>query len=102
MSFYDKMRGQKVLSFTVMVFTLSIGILIGTVAQTGAKAAREQVAAPDATPLVTPNAVMLQNDFTKLAKLLEPSVVNISAEYIPKATPKQASPQTRRRRQQPD
>ena len=40
MSFYDKMRRQKFLSFTLMVFTLSIGILIGTIAQTGAKAAK--------------------------------------------------------------
>jgi serine protease Do len=104
MSFYDKMRRQKFLSLTLMIFTLSIGILIGTIAQTGAKAAKEQAAAPDATPLTTPPVVMVQNEFTKLAKLLEPSVVNISAEYIPKSAPKSAAPQTRvqpRRRQQP-
>ena len=95
MSFYDKVRGQKFLSSTVMIFTLSIGILIGTIAQTGAKAAREQAAAPDATPLTTPNAVMMQNEFTKVAKLLEPSVVNISAEYIPKVTARSSAPQAR-------
>src|SRR5580658_3477873 len=105
MSFYDKVRGQKFLSTTVMIFTLSIGILIGTIAQTGAKAAREQATAPDATPLTTPNAVMMQNEFTKVAKLLEPSVVNISAEYIPKVTAHTNAPQSRvvpRRRQQQD
>ncbi len=101
MSFYDKMRRQKFLSFTLMIFTLSIGILIGAIAQTGAKAAKEQVAAPDATPLTVPNTVVAPNEFTKLAKILEPSVVNISATYIPKSTPKAAAPQTRRRRQQP-
>jgi len=87
MSFYDKMRRQKFLSFTLMVFTLSIGILIGTIAQTGAKAAKEQAVAPDATPLVVPPPVVLQNEFAKLAKFLEPSVVNISTEYIPKSEP---------------
>lgn len=85
MSFYEKVRRQKYLSFTLMLFMLAAGILIGTVAQTGAKAAREQVAASDATPLSIPSPVQLQNSFSKLAKVLEPSVVNISTEYIPKA-----------------
>ena len=94
MSFYDKMRRQKFLSITLIIFTLSIGILIGTIAQTGAKAAREQAVAPDATPLTIPSPVVLQNEFTKLAKLLEPSVVNISTEYIPK-TEARTAPQTK-------
>ena len=56
MSFYDKVRRQKFLSFTLILFTLSIGIVIGTLVQTGAKAAKEQAAAPDATPLVDSRA----------------------------------------------
>ena len=84
MSFYDKIRTQKFLSFTLILFTLAIGVLIGTVIQTGAKAARAQSAAPDATPLTIPNPVLVPNEFTKLAKRLEPSVVNIKTEYIPK------------------
>ncbi len=83
MSIFDKVKRQKFLSFTVILFTLSVGIVIGTLVQTGAKAAREQVAAPDATPLVIPSPVTTDNDFTKVAKLLEPSVVNISSKYIP-------------------
>jgi serine protease Do len=106
MSFYDKVRRQKFLSFTLILFTLSIGIVIGTLVQTGAKAAKEQTAAPDATPLVIPAPVQTESEFTRIAKLLEPSVVNISTEYIPKNTPQPrgngngASP--RLRRQQPD
>ena len=96
MSFYDKVRTQKFLSFTLMIFTLAIGIVIGTIAQTGAKAAKEQSVAPDATPLSIPSPVQVQNEFTKLAKLLAPSVVNISTEYIPKTKP-QAKPAPRRR-----
>jgi serine protease Do len=104
MSFYDKVRRQKFLSFTLILFTLSIGIVIGTLVQTGAKAAKEQTAAPDATPLVIPSPTQTENEFSRLAKMLEPSVVNISTEYIPKtavvqprATP---APGTRRRQQQ--
>src|ERR1700689_2851347 len=102
MSFYDKISKQKFLSLTVVLFTLSIGILIGTVAQTGAKAAKEQAAAPDATPLVIPKTAVIENEFTKVAKNLEPSVVNIETEYIPKTTPqaRNTNPNTRRRQQQ--
>jgi serine protease Do len=101
MSFYDKVRTQKFLSFSVILFTLALGVLIGTVVQTGAKAAREQNVAPDATPLTVPPPVMMQNEFSKIAKRLEPSVVNISTKYIPKkqATQNRQSPNFRRRQQ---
>jgi serine protease Do len=110
MSFYDKVRRQKFLSFTLILFTLSVGIMIGTLVQTGAKAAKEQTAAPDATPLTIPNPVQTENDFTRVAKLLEPSVVNISTEYIPKtnvqtrATPnlRRRQPQQQQQQQEPD
>ena len=82
MSFIDKVRTQKLLSFTVILFTLAVGVFIGTVSQTGARAAPYQ-AASDATPLVMPNAVEMQNSFSKIAKALGPSVVNISSEYVP-------------------
>src|SRR5579863_7501455 len=102
MSFYDKVRRQKFLSFTLILFTLSIGIVIGTLVQTGAKAAKEQTAAPDATPLVIPAPVQTESEFTKLAKMLEPSVVNIKTDYIPKAAAQQPRSQAiPRRRQQP-
>ncbi len=103
MSFYDKVRRQKFLSFSLILFTLAIGVLIGTVVQTGAKAAKEQVVAPDATPLTIPSPVQVQNEFSKIAKRLEPSVVNIRTEYIPKketTTQNRQNPQFRRRQQQ--
>jgi len=53
MSFYEKARRQKFLSSMLILFTLALGVLIGTVLQTGAKAAKEQVVATDATPLTT-------------------------------------------------
>src|SRR5580704_15021920 len=102
MSLIDRAKRQKFLSFTLMVFTVAAGIVIATVAQTGAKAAKEGAAAPDATPLTIPNAVVVENEFSKVAKQLEPSVVNISSEYIPQKTTAQARPNIRKRQQQPD
>ena len=101
MSFFDKLRRQKLLSFTLVLFTLAIGVVIGTLINTGAKAAKDNTAAPGATPLVIPNPVPLQNSFAGIAKQVEPSVVNISTTYLPKApsrTRRRAAPQ----QQQPD
>src|SRR3954463_6645053 len=82
-----KLRTQKLLSFTLVVFTLAIGIVIGTLinVNTGVKAAKDaNSAAPGATPLVIPNPVELSNSFSQIAKQVEPSVVNISTTYNPK------------------
>jgi len=84
MNFFERMRQQKLLSFTLLLFTLSIGILIGTLVNTGVRAAKDQAVAPDATPLTIPPATLLPSEFTELAKKLEPSVVNISTDYTPR------------------
>src|SRR5579862_9899568 len=86
MGCFNWIRQQKMLSLSLVLVTLAIGIVIGTLVNTGVHAARGQVAAPDASPLVVPNAVQLGNEFSKLAKKLEPSVVYITADYTPKAT----------------
>lgn len=78
------MRQQKLLSTALMLCTLGIGIVIGTVVNTGVNAAKAQNVAPDATPLVIPAAVETGNEFSKLAKKISPSVVNITADYTPK------------------
>jgi serine protease Do len=101
MSFFDHLRRQKLLSFTLILFTLAIGVVIGTLINTGVKAAKDSTVAPGATPLVIPNPVQLQSAFATIAKQVEPSVVNISTTYLPKAqSPSQARP--RRRSAQPD
>jgi serine protease Do len=89
MSLFDKLRRQKVLSFSLILFTLAIGVVIGTLINTGVKAAKDNTAAPGATPLVIPNPVQLQSSFAGIAKQVEPSVVHISTTYLPKA-PSQA------------
>jgi len=81
MSFFDRVRTQKLLSFTLLLFTLCLGIVIGTLITSGVKAAKEGSLAPGATPLVIPSPVELSNAFTQIAKQVEPSVVNISVTY---------------------
>jgi len=93
MSLLKQIGSQKLLSFSLLAVTLACGILIGTLVSTGVSAARGQTAAPDATPLVIPPVTRLSNDFTKLAKQLEPSVVYISTDFTPR-------PQTQSRRRQ--
>src|SRR5712692_625898 len=97
MKLLDKMRQQKMLSATMMLFTLSVGILIGTLINTQVSAQRGPVAAPDATPLRTPAIAPIGNEFSALAKKLEPSVVNITVE-VPAS---QSGPTSRLRRGQP-
>jgi serine protease Do len=92
MRLFHKMREQKLLSFGLLLLTLSVGIVIGTLVNTGAHAARGQSAAPDATPLHVPDVVQLGNDFTRLAKKLEPAVVNITADYTPREASSKKDP----------
>jgi serine protease Do len=98
MSFFGQLRRQKLLSATLLLFTLSIGILIGTLVTTAVRADKAQGGAPDAAPLVIPNPVQLSTAFTALAKQLEPSVVNITSTFGPR--PSQQA-RTRRRQGQP-
>ncbi len=105
MSMFDRFRTQKVLSFTLILFTLSLGIVIGTLVNQGVKAAKgDSQAAPGATPLVIPNPVELSNTFSQIAKQVEHSVVNISTTYLPKAQVRSRSNNNRRQMipQQPD
>jgi serine protease Do len=85
MRWYQNLKQQKLLSVSLLMFTLSVGILIGTLLNGSVSAAKGQAAAPDATPLSVPAATSSSNEFTKLAKMAESSVVNITAEVTPKA-----------------
>jgi serine protease Do len=83
--FVDKLKQQKILSFGLLLFTLVLGIVIGSLLNTGVKAERQNSAvAPDATPLTVPAAAPISNEFNKLTKKVEPSVVYIESDYLPK------------------
>ena len=68
MSFYDKVRRQKFLSFTLMLFTLAIGILIGTLVQPARRPRRNRL--PPRTRRRSPfrSRCPVQNEFTALRR----------------------------------
>ncbi len=94
MTFLAKLRQERWLSVTLLLFTLSLGILIGTLISNGVRASQSQAAA-DATPLQIPSPVELSTAFTHLAKQLSPSVVNITSTY---GTPPSRRQQSQRQR----
>jgi len=95
MKLLDKMRQQKLLSMTLLLFTLSIGIVIGTLVNTGVHAQRTGVAAPDATPLVLPKAVQ-----TELKECMLVLPASIPALGMGMAMLKPIVPQLRQAREQ--
>jgi serine protease Do len=62
----------------VLALVLPAGLLMGALINSGLRA-KDQSVAPGATPLQIPSPVQLSNSFSKLAKQLEPSVVQISS-----------------------
>ena len=68
MSFIDRLRQQKVTSTLLVLGTLSVGILIGTVWNAEWGHASAQSAATDATPLTVPPIVNIGNEFSALAR----------------------------------
>src|SRR5689334_23884452 len=82
-SFLEKMKQQKLLSVTLLLFTLVLGIVLGRLINTGVKTAKDAApAASDATPITVPQATHVGNEFTKLAKRLEASVVYMRSDYL--------------------
>ena len=97
MPFPKRLKQPKLLSFALLLSTLLLGIVIGTVINTGVRADRQSTitAAQDATPLTIPQAVPIANEFTKLTKRVEPSVVYIESDYLAKPGKQSAKTATR-------
>ena len=95
MSIVDRFRQQKFLSVTLTVATLAIGVMIGTVINTGVRADKSDKPITDATPLVIPSPTQLANEFTALAKKIEPAVVYVST--VTEAKPQKAVNERKRR-----
>ena len=64
----------------VILLTLTVGILIGTVVSYGVKGQEKEKRSSDATPLTIPSPRQMSNQFSQIAKTLEPAVVNINTE----------------------
>src|ERR1700685_619636 len=77
--FRQRFAANRFASTMVILATLSLGILIGTVVS-GAVKGKEQNSSSDATPLKIPSPVQMSNQFSTIARQLEPTVVNINTE----------------------
>jgi len=82
--FRNQLAQRKLLSLTLLLFTLAIGVVIGTLMSGGVSAAPEEAVAPDAKPLAMPKAEPLENEFTRIAKQSRSAVVHIRVESIAK------------------
>ena len=65
-------------TFTILA-TLTVGILIGTIISKSVKG-QENKKADAPAPLTVPSPSQLSNQFSQIAKTLEPTVVNINTE----------------------
>src|SRR5690348_9817531 len=71
------MNNRRLLYLTLIVATLAIGVVIGTIVSGGAKAGEQKPA-----PLIIPDPVSLSNAFSQIAAQLNPAVVNITTESV--------------------
>jgi serine protease Do len=78
----EKMKNRRLTSTLLIVLTLAVGILIGSVISTGVKGKETQKSADTATPLTVPPPQQLSSAFAQIAKQIEPSVVNINTESV--------------------
>src|SRR5688572_30416455 len=89
----ETMRRRKLLFFSLILATLAIGVVIGTVINRSVNADKPGIA-PGPTAIAIPSPSQLSSEFSKIAKQVEPAVVNINTETIIKAP-------SRERRQSP-
>ena len=82
------------LYLTLIIATLTIGVVIGTIVSGGVKAGEQK-----AQTLVIPDPVSLSNAFAQIAANLAPAVVNISTEAAPENPVR--NPSGRNRNQDP-
>jgi serine protease Do len=80
MGFMERLKANRFASTLVILATLSLGILIGTVVSGSVKGTEKPVSSSDATPLTVPSPQQLSSQFSQIARQLEPSVVNINTE----------------------
>jgi serine protease Do len=87
----QRFKANRFASTIVILATLTLGILIGTVVS-GAVKGKEQNSSSDATPLKVPSPVQMSNQFSTIARDLEPSVVNINTETTMKNPHRRMTP----------
>jgi serine protease Do len=82
----ETMKRRKLLFFSLILATLTVGVVIGTVINRSVNADRPGTAT-GATAIAIPSPSQLSSEFSKIAKMVEPAVVNINTETIIKSQP---------------
>src|SRR5438874_4749330 len=98
----ERIRANRWASTVLVLLTLTVGILIGTVISNGVKGKELPNRSADATPLQVPSPKQQSSLFAHIAKEMEPSVVNITTESLPKEAPQARRSPNRRRPPQGD
>jgi serine protease Do len=75
-----RLKANRAAYTLTILATLTVGILIGTVISKGVKGQESKKSADSPTPLTVPSPTQLSNQFSQIAKQLEPTVVNINTE----------------------
>jgi serine protease Do len=84
-SLFERIRNHRLTTTFVLLATLSVGILAGSVLTRGVSGKEQaKVDSSDARPLVVPSPVALSNGFSQIVKQVGPAVVNINTEELPK------------------
>ena len=85
-AFWGRLKANHPASTLLILLTLAVGILIGTIVSGGVRGQEKEKKASDATPLSVPSPKQMSSQFAQIAKTLEPAVVNINTESTVKPT----------------
>ena len=78
----DWVRRRKIFATLLVIFTLAIGIMVGTLISGHALATKAQTSPNGVTLLAIPEPIQLSGTFAGIATKLEPAVVNISTTQV--------------------
>ena len=75
---WERFKDNRPAAVLVILLALTVGMLIGTIVSGGVRGQEKK--ASDATPLTVPAPRQLSSQFSRIAKDMEPAVVNINTE----------------------
>jgi len=92
--FFSWARRRKIMAAVFVAFTLTVGIMIGTVISGRVSAMKSlSFSTSGATPLVVPDPVPSSSSFASIVNRVEPAVVNIATTQVLERRAKKRRPQ---------
>jgi serine protease Do len=83
-SFFERWRPRRLASVYVLLGVFSAAIVGGSFAAHGVSGQEDRPSSADAVPLKIVDSPIQPNDFTRIARLVGPAVVNINTQTLPK------------------